>query len=454
MSEIVSQPSRSPISGTPGPPHSDSSLAQTRRATSCSTAVATRAAIAPEQLLVDRRRDRLRAAGERRLARGLDAGEQLVHRVLERLDAVVEQRRGDVVDVDAGVGQRGELRGRVDAGAAGLDLAALGDGQQRRQRHRVDRVGPDQLVDVHGLRVGRVLDPGRRPQRPLHRGAGGAQRGEALAEEDLLEAQVGGARVGERRGAREVGAPERLEPLVDLGVDARDEEARDRGDVERAPLGDAALEAADVGLGDRGVLLDPEQQRDVDVDALVDRLLDRGDAGAGAGDLDHHVRAVEPRPVVARLLERALGVVGAIGQHLERDEAVAVLVEHRPQHVGRVLEVGDRDPLEQRERVEPLAGAVAQLVVVVGRAEDRLLEDRRVGGDAAQRVLVAQARQLAARDQAAADLVEPRRGAGGDERGQAGVDGVGGACHVWSSQAVRSARARSTTVAAVMPKCA
>ncbi len=79
-SEIVSQPSRSPISGTPGPPHSDSSLAHTRRATRCSTAVATRAAIAAESSgsIV------AAIAGGRpvsdRLAGVLDPGEQLVHR--------------------------------------------------------------------------------------------------------------------------------------------------------------------------------------------------------------------------------------------------------------------------------------------------------------------------------------------------------------------------------------
>ncbi len=97
-----------------------------------------------------------------------------------------------------------------------------------------------------------------------------------------------------------------------------------------------------------------------------------------------------------------------------------------------------------------------RLVVVVG-AQDRLLEDRRVGGDAAQRVLVAQARELAARDQAAADLVKPRGGAGRDERGE-----------VWRwrcgvrlpseppqcpSGGPSSAPAASTIAPVVIPKC-
>ena len=50
--------------------------------------------------------DRRGAAREDRLALGLDAGEQLLHRRDECRDAVAQQLVGDVVDVDAGLGQR------------------------------------------------------------------------------------------------------------------------------------------------------------------------------------------------------------------------------------------------------------------------------------------------------------------------------------------------------------
>ncbi len=43
---------------------------------------------------------------------------------------------------------------------------------------------------------------------------------------------------------------------------------------------------------------DLEQQRHVDVDALVERLLDRRQALVGARDLDHQVGAVDPVPVL------------------------------------------------------------------------------------------------------------------------------------------------------------
>ena len=106
-------------------------------------------------------------------------------------------------------------------------------------------------------------------------------------------------------------------------------------------LGLAALEPADVGLGDLLVGLDREQQRDVDVDPLVDRLLDRADALRRARDLDHHVRAVDRLPVGARRCERPLGVVREVGGDLERDEAVLPFVSsmNRREDVAGALDV-------------------------------------------------------------------------------------------------------------------
>ncbi len=67
--------------------------------------------------------------------------------------------------------------------------------------------------------------------------AGRAQLRESLPVEDLLEAPVGGARVGDGGLALQVAAVDRLEALVDLGVHARDEERRDRAHVEVQALG-------------------------------------------------------------------------------------------------------------------------------------------------------------------------------------------------------------------------
>ena len=167
-----------------------------------------------------------------------------------------------------------------------------------------------------------------------------------------------------------------LQALVDLAVHARDEERRHRVDVDRLALLEAALEAADVGLGHLRVLLDAEEQRDVDVAPLVDHLLDRRRALGGARDLDHQVGAVDAVPVLARLLDRALGVEGEIGIDLEGHEAVlaAALVVDDAQHVAGVLDVADRELLVDPAVVLARARELGELLVVVVGAEDRRLK--------------------------------------------------------------------------------
>ena len=100
------------------------------------------------------------------------------------VDAVGEQLRGDLVEVDARLGQRAQVGLGVDLDRAAFDVRVVGGGEQRRHRHRVDRLGADEPVDVHRVRVLRVLHAGRGPQRPLDRRARLAQLREAIAVED------------------------------------------------------------------------------------------------------------------------------------------------------------------------------------------------------------------------------------------------------------------------------
>ena len=160
-----------------------------------------------------------------------------------------------------------------------------GGGLQRLHRHRVDGLRAGEVVDVEHVGVGRVLRAGRGPERALHRRAGGGERGEALAVEDLLERDVGGARVGERGRAASSSRPAFGKLLVDQRCRRAKRRSWRPSGRRAAALGEAALEAPDVGLGDVGVALDREQQGDVDVDAVVDRLLDRVEALGRAGIL-------------------------------------------------------------------------------------------------------------------------------------------------------------------------
>ena len=164
-------------------------------------------------------------------------------------------------------------------------------------------------VDAHRQRCGRA---------PF-----AARIGPAVVAEDVEVVLVGELRVRDRELALQVGPAERLEPLVGLGVDAGDEEARDGEHLARvAAAGDEPLEPAEVGLGDGRVALEREDQRHVDRDALRDAVLDRAEARLGGRDLHVEVRAVDLLVEAHRLLEGALAVVGERRVDLERDEAV------------------------------------------------------------------------------------------------------------------------------------
>ena len=177
------------------------------------------------------------------------------------------------------------------------DLAVVGGRVERLLRHGVDDVGGDEVDDVHRVAVGRVLDAGGGPQRTLRAGALGLEGLPARGREDLLEGLVGQPRVGHAGLALEglglVGA-DRVEPLVDLGVDAGDEERGDRVDLRQVLAGRVGLlEAVEVGVHHRAVALEGEDQRDVDADPVGDGGRDGGQAVHGGGDLDEHVVAVD-----------------------------------------------------------------------------------------------------------------------------------------------------------------
>ena len=219
----------------------------------------------------------------------------------------------------------------------------------RRVRHRVHRVRAEQLVDVERVRVVGVLRRRRPPERALRRCARGDQLLPALAREDAGERAVGQLRVGHGGLAAQVLAttPERF---VDLQVHARHEEARDRG---RAIHGlaclDAALEPAQIGLGDLLVADDREQERDVHVHPARGQFLEGAHACIGARHLDEHVLTADRVAVAAGLRHRGVAVMGERRRKLERDVAVGPVggLERRPQQVRGVADVEVGEPLEQ-----------------------------------------------------------------------------------------------------------
>ena len=78
--------------------------------------------------------------------------------------------------------------------------------------------------------------------------------------------------------------------------------------------------------------------------------------------------------------------------------------------VGAILDLMHRETLEQGARIEIARGlGLADHLVIVIAVPDRLLEDRRVGGDPLEPVLLDHLGELAALQKIAADKVEPGR---------------------------------------------
>ena len=292
-----------------------------------------------------------------------------------------------------------------------------------RRRHGVDRVAADQFLDVEHIAVGLVLGPGRSPQQPLRDRTLARQTLPARPREQGLGTLKGQLRVGDRDLAanllqvRALLAAGGLEALVDDGIDggidAADEEACHAGTSRHVPAGRGqSFQALDIGQGDRLVGRLREQQGDVDVDAFADQRGDGRNPGLGARHLDHQVRPVDRCPQTPCLDHGRLRVVRQIGRDLEADEAVpsAGRIEHRAQHIGRLLDVAHGQVLVERYGIgfgRPREGD--QIGIVIAGAADRLLEDRWVRRDALEPVALDQRRELALSDQAAADIVQPDR---------------------------------------------
>ncbi len=303
------------------------------------------------------------------------------------------RRGGQGGDVDPGLGELGQdLLGVAAVGREEVgDLAVVGEGVQGRLRHRVDREGRGEGLDVERVGGVGVLGPGASPEQPLRPRALVHQAPHAVGVEQLVVGAEGAAADRDPEPVDQV----LRHVLADGDVPAADEERGDGGDVGVEPGLDPPLEPAHVGLGGAEVLLVVEEQGDVDRDAGEDRLLDRLAPGLGAGDLDEDVVALALGVQRLGLLDRRRRVVGDQRRDLERDEAVdaggaAVDVG---EEVGGVAQVGERQ-LEEDPLVVVGADSLARcrlrrqlgdLLVVGVAAGDRLVEDRRVRGQAGDR---------------------------------------------------------------------
>ena len=134
-------------------------------------------------------------------------------------------------------------------------------------------------------------------------------------------------------------------------VPATDEQRSDGGHV-RVQAGDhATLDAADVCLCRRQIVLAREEERHVDRDAGEDGVLDCRVAGRGARDLDIEIWTRRPSVEVLGCRDGARRVVRQSGRDLERDPAVHAIgrLVDRAEEVGCHGQVFEGELEEERE---------------------------------------------------------------------------------------------------------
>ena len=236
--------------------------------------------------------------------------------------------------------------------------------------------------------------------------------GEGLFEKLIGELRVRDGDLAEERADLGIIALLQLRLHLFLGerVDAAHEETGHGRDlVNRQPLRHAAFQSAQIRLHHLRINLVREDERDVDVDAIRDRLLDGRNAFRRGRNLDHHVRPIERGKQPLGLGRRGRGVVRKERRHFEAAEPVATvaLVVDGTKDVRGVADVFDGDGVVDLFARFVLRGQAAQLRVVVVAAADRFLENSRIRSQPAQVILVNHPFQIAAGNEAPLHLIEP-----------------------------------------------
>ena len=278
----------------------------------------------------------------------------------------------DVVVVDAEGFQVVEHRAgrrRSATDRVALDHAVVGDRVQGGFRHGVDGVRRDEVGDVQGVGVAGSFTPVDAQSGRWVLAPAAASAFQRSLEDHVLVVLVGQPGVGDGGlAAQRLGLlrADLVEPLVDLGVDPGDEERRDGADARtgRCPAFCARSRPVEERVHHRVVAVQAEDQRDVDADALRQRLADRRQAPHGGRDLDEQVRPVDEPPQRPRLGD-GLARCRARDPRVDLDgdpavDAVARVV-HRPQHVAGVADVVGGDRTQRLADVDAADRQVGQL---------------------------------------------------------------------------------------------
>ena len=177
------------------------------------------------------------------------------------------------------------------------------------------------------------------------------------------------------------GSANGLEPAVDLGVGAADEE---RGHPRhRRQVALAGLQAAKVGLDDLGVAGQGEQKGHVDTAPFGRHGLDGRQALSSARNLHVQIGAVNALAERPGRGQGALGVAGQLRIDLHRDEAVDAVagLMNRGQRVEGAADVGEHELPVGIGDAQTVGQQPGELLVILGSRGHGLLEDAGIGGE-------------------------------------------------------------------------
>ncbi|GAB0113684.1 hypothetical protein AcidC75_12080 [Acidisoma sp. C75] len=318
-------------------------------------------------------------------------------------------------EIDPSIEMRLQHGGEITAIARddAIDLAVIGEGEQRALRHGVDGIGRREARDIERVRRGLVLGAGGGEEQPLRPRAQVFQALPAIALQKVAIGLVGLAADGEAERVLDRGR----HLLGHRAIPAADEERGDGAHIGGLAFGDATFQPAQIGFGAGEVLVAGEKERHVHRHAGIDRILDRGQPLGRARDLDEEVRLGGLGVQFLRLLHRRLRVIGEERGDFERDETIhraAALVD-RQEEISGAREILDGEVEEQRLALVAGIELAVDLGIVPAALGDGVVEDRRVGGEAGHRLGLDIALERAAIEQVSGDVVEPQALAEGVE---------------------------------------
>ena len=311
------------------------------------------------------------------------------------------------------------------AGERDFGNAVIAECVQRGGRDGVDGFGTDQVVNVDGVGIGGIFRARGSPQRTLHAGAAQFERLPAACGENGRKRFIGKLGVGDGGLAAQGRALGKFR--VNLGINTRDEERGHRCNVVNwVSRGEPVFEAVEVGHHHVGIAHQRKDEGYVDVDAGRDGAPDRRNTGFCGGNLDHQVWPGDARPKLLCLRGRGFGVVGEIRTDFDAHKAVAAirLLVKRQERVAGILDIFDGKLPEDLLRVPARPGQRHKRGIIIRGLGDGVVENGRVGGDAANVAAFDHGFEFAALrvQQFALDIVVPEGLAEGGE----GLDGVHG----------------------------